>query len=106
MSTAPGIRSRSNPSTFATLAQLLPLAFAVAVVAAAAILHVTSRVLVVRIGYQLSVLDQRRVNLEHENAELKLELATLKSPQRLEAAARRSVQLVRPSPANILHVRN
>lgn len=52
------------------------------------VLHVSSRVLVVRSGYQLSELEGEHRSLQRENDRLKLELATLKNPARLERIAR------------------
>lgn len=41
-----------------------------------------------QIGYDLSLLQQKERDLKELNQKLKVELATLKSPQNLEAAAR------------------
>ncbi|MBL8934128.1 MAG: cell division protein FtsL, partial [Archangium sp.] len=40
-----------------------------------------------------------------ENDQLKLELATLKGPQKLEAVARTKLGMVPPSPALVFHVK-
>ena len=42
----------------------------------------------IQIGYDLSRLKQREMELQEQNAKLKLELATLKSPQYLEEAVK------------------
>lgn len=54
-----------------------------------ALLLVWQRLRVVQLGYVLSTTTKLERRLEQENRELKLELATLTSPERLEAMARR-----------------
>ena len=78
--------------------QLLPGALLAALFAAVGILHVTSRVLVVDSGYRLSRLQEENRQLTLKNDRLKLELATLESPARLERLAREQLGL-QPPPA-------
>jgi cell division protein FtsL len=80
------------------LLQLLPWAFLFLLFAAVGILHVASRVLVVDAGYQLSRLEHEGQRLALENSKLKVELATLKSPGRLEKLAREKLGMA-PVPA-------
>jgi cell division protein FtsL len=54
-----------------------------------------------QIGYDLSRLRQEELRLKELNQKLRLELATLKSPQYLEAAAQR-FGLRQPSPEQIV----
>ena len=75
-------------TTAHVLLQLLPGALLAALFAAVGILHVTSRVLVVDAGYRLSRLEEENRQLTLRNDRLKLELATLISPARLEKLAR------------------
>jgi len=84
--------------------ELLPAALAIALLAAVGVVHVTSRVLVVKVGYELSKLDGESAALTRDNDRLKLELATLKSPSRLEAIARSKLNMSPPAPASIIHV--
>lgn len=84
--------------------ELLPAALAIALLAAVGVVHVTSRVLVVKVGYELSRLDQEATALTRDNDRLKLELATLRSPGQLESVARTKLGLVPPSAAAILHL--
>ena len=49
------------------------------------------------IGYDLTRLQHERTASETENRHLRLELETLRAPQRLEALAMRDLQLVMPS---------
>lgn len=49
------------------------------------------------LGYQLTRLQAERAASEAENRHLRLELATLRAPQRIEALALRDLHLVAPS---------
>jgi cell division protein FtsL len=60
---------------------------------ALALLHVWLRVEVVRTGYHLSASAKLQRELEQENRELKVELASLTSPKRLEEMARQRLNL-------------
>ncbi|HYV46264.1 MAG TPA: cell division protein FtsL [Myxococcaceae bacterium] len=91
--TKPGQRITS----LQVLLQLLPGALLAALFASVGILHVTSRVLVVDAGYRLSRLEEENRQLTLRNDRLKLELATLVSPARLEKLARD--QGLQPPPA-------
>ncbi len=84
--------------------ELLPAALAIALLAAVGIVHVTSRVLVVKVGYELSKLDGEATALQRDNDRLKLELATLKSPARLESTARTQLGMGPPAAASIIHL--
>jgi cell division protein FtsL len=84
--------------------ELLPAALAIALLAAVGVVHVTSRVLVVKVGYELSKLDAEATALTRDNDRLKLELATLKSPAKLESVARTQLGMAPPSPSSIIHV--
>jgi len=90
-------RSGQRITGLQVLLQLLPGALLAALFAAVGILHVTSRVLVVDAGYRLSKLEEENRQLTLRNDRLKLELATLVSPARLEKLARD--QGLQPPPA-------
>ena len=64
--------------------------------------HVWLRLQVVRMGYVLSTTSKLQTRLEHENRELKFELATLNSPERLEALARQRLGLVTPEKGQVI----
>lgn len=85
-------------SLVAILFELLPWALLCGLFVAVGIMHVTSRVLVVNLGYKLSNEEQASRNLTREHDRLKLELATLKSPSKLEREAREQLKMV-PAPA-------
>ena len=100
------IEGRRGVSLGVIFFELLPAALLVAMFATVGIVHVTSRVLVVKVGYQLSTLDQASVELMREHDRLKLELATLKAPARLEAIARQKLQMGPPAPSAIFHLKD
>ncbi len=99
------IEGRRGVSLGVIFFELLPAALLVVLFATVGIVHVTSRVLVVKVGYQLSSLDQASSDLMREHDRLKLELATLRSPSRLEAIARQKLNMGPPAPSAILHVK-
>ena len=67
-----------------------------------ALLHVWLRLQVVQMGYVLSTTSKLENQLEQENRELKVELATLTSPDRLEAMARRRLGLMPPEKGQVI----
>jgi cell division protein FtsL len=69
---------------------------------AMALLHVWLRLQVVHLGYVLSTRSKLENQLEQENRELKVELATLTSPARLEAMARARLGMVEPARAQVV----
>lgn len=95
---------KASPSLFSVALELLPSALLCALLAAFGVLHVTSRVMVVRIGYELSQLEQKNRALIREHDRLKLELATLKSPHRLEKLARERLGMGPPGPGAVVSV--
>jgi cell division protein FtsL len=66
------------------------------------LIHVWLRLQVVRVGYILSTISKLQGRLEQENRELKVELATLTSPERLEALARNRLGLVPPEKGQVI----
>jgi cell division protein FtsL len=105
MSVVVEARNRGGLPLSVILGEILPAALAVMLLAAVGIMHVTSRVLVVSQGYELSRLDAQSTELTRENDRLKLELATLKGPQKVEAVARTKLGMVTPSAAQVFHVK-
>lgn len=84
------------------LLEILPAALAVLLLATVGVVHVTSRVMVVKMGYELSRLDAAGAQLTRENDQLRLELATLKRPARLETIAKNQLGLVPPSAGTVI----
>lgn len=68
----------------------------------AVLVHVWLRLQVVRMGYVLSTTSKLQARLEQENRELKVELATMTSPDRLEALARQRLGLVPPEKGQVV----
>jgi cell division protein FtsL len=66
------------------------------------LLHVWLRLQVVHMGYGLSTTTKLQNQLEQENRELKVELASLTSPDRLEAMARKRLGLVPPDKGQVI----
>jgi cell division protein FtsL len=79
------------------LLEIFPAALAVFLLATVGVMHVTSRVLVVRMGYELSKLDSRSSELTRENDALRLELSSLTAPQRLAPVAKEQLGMQVPS---------
>jgi cell division protein FtsL len=69
---------------------------------AAILVHVWLRLQVVRMGYVLSTTSKLQTRLEQENRELKVELATLMSPDRLEVLARQRLGLAAPEKGQVI----
>src|SRR5438094_936222 len=93
---------KRGATTLSILLELLPGALLCVLFAAVGIMHVTSRVLVVELGYQLSKLQTDSETLTREHDGLKLELATLKSPSRLERVARDELKMQPPAAGNVI----
>ncbi|MCY1035783.1 cell division protein FtsL [Corallococcus sp. BB11-1] len=95
---------RNTVSVAGVLMHLLPAVFLFALFAAVGILHVTSRVLVVDMGYRLSNAEGESRSLTREHDRLKLELATLKAPGRLERVAREQLGMAMPRGGAVVSV--
>jgi cell division protein FtsL len=67
-----------------------------------ALSHVWLRLQVVHLGYVLSTTSKLQNQLEQEQRELKVELATLTSPDRLEAMARKRLGLAAPEKGQVI----
>lgn len=89
--------TRGSVSVTGVLMHLLPAVLLFSLFAGVGMLHVTSRVLVVDMGYRLSRAEAESRTLTRENDRLKLELATLKAPARLERVAREQLGMAMPT---------
>jgi cell division protein FtsL len=67
-----------------------------------ALFHVWLRLQVVHMGYVLSTTSKLQNQLEQEQRELQVELATLMSPDRLEAMARKRLGLAAPEKGQVI----
>jgi cell division protein FtsL len=90
-------RNKGGISFSVILLEILPAALAVLLLATVGVVHVTSRVLVVKLGYELSRLDQKGSDLQRENDALAVELATLTSPAKLAPLAKQQLQMQVPT---------
>ena len=75
--------------------------FAIALIGVA-LMQVWLRLQVVQMGYALSTMSKLHGRLEQENRELKIELATMTSPDRLGKVARNRLGLVPPEKGQII----
>lgn len=73
------------------------------VVAALLVARAAGRIGVIDQGLVLSKLQAQEQDLSRENARLRLQLLTLRSPARLEKLNQTSLGLVPPAPADVLH---
>lgn len=80
----------------------LTLAILALVLTGATLVHVWLRLQVVQVGYVLSTTSKLQSRLEQENRELKVELATLISPERLETLARKRLGMVPPEKGQVI----
>lgn len=90
-------RNKGGLSLSVILLEILPAALAVFLLAVVGIVHVTSRVMVVRLGYELSKLDAQTQELSRANDALQVELATLTSPAKLAPLAKEQLQMQVPA---------
>lgn len=56
----------------------------------------------VQIACEINLLDQKKENLEEENKRLMIELATLKSPERISRVATYDLSMIRSSESKII----
>ena len=82
--------------------QNLSLALLALCLVGVALLHVWLRLQVVHMGYVLSTTSKLQNQLEQESRELTVELATLTSPDRLEAMARKRLGLAPPEKGQVI----
>ncbi len=82
--------------------QILMMSLSVLAVISVVLTHVWLRLQVVHMGYVLSTTSKLQNQLEQEHRELKVELATVTSPERLEAMARQRLGLIYPEKGQVL----
>jgi cell division protein FtsL len=90
-------RNKGGVPLSVILLEIFPAALAVLLLATVGIVHVTSRVLVVRMGYELSKLDNQHKELTRENDALRVELSSLTSPGRLAPLAKEQLKMQVPT---------
>lgn len=76
--------------------------FIASVLMAVALIYVWSHIHMTELEYQIAQELSSREQLAEEQAKLKLELATLKSPQRIETIAREKLQMTYPEREQVI----
>lgn len=71
----------------------------------AVLLYVWQRVNVIEMGYRIEALERERKELLQKNKALLIEAASLGSPQRIEEIAISQLGMVRPSPGQMVFIR-
>lgn len=80
--------------------------FVASVLMSVAIIYVWSHVQMTKLEYQVAEEMTRKTQLLEEQRKLKLEHATLKSPQRLEVIAKKSLNMSYPEKDQIIVIRD
>ena len=91
-------RPRASPVGAITTAAIVAALFT-----AVGVFHTFIRLSVVDRAYELSRVEAEHRSLARENEQLRVELASLRSPSRIEPLAK-NMGLVRPEPSRILHL--
>ncbi len=78
---------------------------AVLAIVAVLLLYVGGKVKIVRLGYQIEVLEKEKSELERENRALRIEAASLSSPARIEEIALKRLGMVRIAKENLIVVK-
>ena len=81
---------------------ILSMTILIAGLIALVLIHVWLRLQVVHLGYVLSTTSKLHSRLEQENRELKIEWATLTSPERLESLSRQRLGLRAPEKGQVI----
>ncbi len=76
--------------------------FIASILLAVALIYVWSHIHMTELEYQIAQELSSREQLAEEQAKLKLELATLKSPQRIETIAREKLQMTYPEREQVI----
>ncbi|UCD71402.1 MAG: cell division protein FtsL [Syntrophobacterales bacterium] len=76
--------------------------FTIAALIACFLFYVWSRVLVIKLGYDLSEAMEVQLKLVQDNKKLKIEIATLKSLARIERIAQDELDMEKPIPGQII----
>lgn len=98
-------RARAKAKRSGTGKAVLLSLTAAALLLVISLFHVWSQLRVFKLGYQLSQASAVHMGLSQENAQLRLEVATLKSPQRIEKVARETLGLNLPQPEQIIVIK-
>ena len=80
---------------------IVGLILALLLVVGGALAHVTVRLNVIRLGYAITEQTRERRELEEQNRRLRVELALLRGPERIERLAHDKLGMIRPDPTEI-----
>jgi len=69
------------------------------------ILYVGGKVQIVKLGYQIEVLEREKHELERANRSLLIEASSLSSPARIEEIAINRLGMIRPAKENVVTVK-
>jgi cell division protein FtsL len=83
---------------------LVPVLGFIGLVLAVSLFFVWSRVQVTGLEYEISQLESNLRELQHETSNLRLEAASLSSPERIERVARKELNLHLPSAEQVITV--
>lgn len=75
--------------------------FLVAFMSILSLFYIWSRVQIVQYGYEINALEVKNRGLVDENKKLKVEVATLKAPDRIEKIAKEKLGMGLPAPEQI-----
>jgi cell division protein FtsL len=79
--------------------------FIASILMAVALIYVWSHIHMTELEYQIARELSGREQLTEEQAKLKVELATLRSPQRIETIAREKLQMVYPEREQVISIK-
>jgi cell division protein FtsL len=85
--------------------RLLPHLFFIALLLLVSLFFVWSRLQLLHLEYEISSQESRLLKLQQETRALRLEVATLNSPARIEQIARRELGLRPPTPEQVVIIR-
>jgi len=81
---------------------LAKILFTAGIILAGALLYVWQHIQIIRLGYSLERLNSELSALMQEEKELTVKIAELKSLGRIEAMARRKLEMAEPTPSQII----
>jgi len=85
--------------------RLLPLLAGMALVMGLSLFFVWSRLQVVNLEYDISSLEGRLRDMQQQSQRLRLEVASLRNPERIEALALNELGLRQPAPQQVVTVK-
>jgi len=83
----------------------LPVFLCVAMIVVATFFYIWSRLEIVNLGYEISSEQKKRVKLLEENRNLRLQVMSLKSPERIERIAKRKLGLIYPTEEQVVVIK-